>query len=295
MGLNINRFHFRFYGIILERGLMVMVNNVQQVRVLFASAESKGYLCMAMKSEWEVYFDASAPEYDEEIFTKNTEAEVKFLLEELALPPGSAILDMGCGTGRHAVRLAQADYRVTGVDISQAMLDQARAAAQAAGVRVEWVHSDAKLFKPLREYDAAISLCEGALCLLGSGDDPLERDLQVLKNVAAGLKPGGKLIVTVSNACRMIRAVNDEEVLAGRFDITSLTEPIELEVNTPRGKQFVPLHERYYTPPEFTRMLRLAGFKVEHIWGGTAGKWDRKPLVLDEMEMMVIARRANEE
>jgi SAM-dependent methyltransferase len=247
---------------------------------------------MNTKNEWQEYFDANASQYEEEVFTKNTDAEIKFLLEELALPPGGVVLDMGCGTGRHAVRLAQAGYRVTGVDISHAMLDQARAAAQAAGVQVEWVQSDAKLFSPVQEYDAAISLCEGALCLLGSGDDPLERDLQVLKNVAAGMKPGGRFIVTVSNACRMIREVNDEEVRAGRFDLATLTEPIELEMDTPLGKQVIPLRERYYTPPEFMRMLHLAGFEIEHIWGGTAGKWNRQSLRLDEMEMMVVAHRA---
>jgi SAM-dependent methyltransferase len=249
---------------------------------------------MNTKNEWQAYFDASASEYEEEVFTKNTETEVKFLLEELALPSGSSILDMGCGTGRHAIRLAQEGYHVIGVDISQAMLDQARAAAQKAGVQVDWVQADAKLFKPEKLADAAISLCEGALCLLGTGDDPLQRDLQVLENVASGVKLGGRLIVTVSNACRMIREVNDEDVHAGRFDLTTLTEPIELEVDTPQGKQFLPLRERYYTPPEFERMLRLAGFEVEHIWGGTAGKWDRKPLRLDEMEMMVIAHRIEE-
>ena len=90
---------------------------------------------MNTKNEWQAYFDASASEYEEEVFTKNTETEVKFLLEELALPSGSSILDMGCGTGRHAIRLAQEGYHVIGVDISQAMLDQARAAAQKAGVQ----------------------------------------------------------------------------------------------------------------------------------------------------------------
>jgi SAM-dependent methyltransferase len=277
--------------------LGVHFNLVQEMIVLRQADEedhSPRIDTMNTKNEWQAYFDASASEYEEEVFTKNTETEVKFLLEELALPSGSSILDMGCGTGRHAIRLAREGYHVIGVDISQAMLDQARAAAQKAGVQVDWVQADAKLFKPEKLADAAISLCEGALCLLGTGDDPLQRDLQVLENVASGVKLGGRLIVTVSNACRMIREVNDEDVHARRFDLTTLTEPIELEVDTPQGKQFLPLRERYYTPPEFERMLRLAGFEVEHIWGGTAGKWDRKPLRLDEMEMMVIAHRIEE-
>ncbi|HOX25599.1 MAG TPA: hypothetical protein PLL30_11490 [Candidatus Krumholzibacteria bacterium] len=46
---------------------------------------------------WERFFDAHAPSYDENVFAKNTLAEVDFLLAELALAPGAAILDVGCG------------------------------------------------------------------------------------------------------------------------------------------------------------------------------------------------------
>jgi hypothetical protein len=43
---------------------------------------------MTEKSTWETFFDAHAPIYMENVFTKNTLREVEFLLEELALPPG---------------------------------------------------------------------------------------------------------------------------------------------------------------------------------------------------------------
>jgi cyclopropane fatty-acyl-phospholipid synthase-like methyltransferase len=62
---------------------------------------------MPDKTRWEAFFDAHAPVYDENTFTKNTLREVDFLLAELRLAPGSAILDVGCGTGRHAVELAK--------------------------------------------------------------------------------------------------------------------------------------------------------------------------------------------
>lgn len=45
-------------------------------------------------------------------FTKGTEQEVVFLLELLRLPAGSRVLDVGCGPGRHTVRLAQSGLAV---------------------------------------------------------------------------------------------------------------------------------------------------------------------------------------
>ena len=77
---------------------------------------------MTEKSTWEAFFDAHAPVYEENVFTKNTVREADFLVEELAPPPGGRILDVGCGTGRHSIELARRGYSVTGVDLSFGML-----------------------------------------------------------------------------------------------------------------------------------------------------------------------------
>ena len=62
---------------------------------------------MTGPKSWQKFFDAHAPDYMGNVFTQNTEAEVEFVIEELGIPPGSRILDIGCGTGRHSVKLAQ--------------------------------------------------------------------------------------------------------------------------------------------------------------------------------------------
>ena len=246
---------------------------------------------MTARNEWEEFFDGHAPLYMENVFTRNTLAEVDFVIEELKLPQGSRILDMGCGTGRHAVELAKRGHSVTGVDLSSGMLAQAKEAASQAGVEVEWMHADATEFETDKSFDAAICLCEGAFGLLGKNDDPLEQGLSILRNINRALKPDSKLMMTVLNGLGLIRKYKQEDVEKGVFDPVTLAEVYPMEYDTPEGKKSMMVRERGFTPTELKLMLGQTGFEVNHIWGGTAGKWGRRKVDLDEIEIMVIAKK----
>ncbi len=246
---------------------------------------------MRKRNEWEEFFDGHAPAYMENVFTKNTLAEVDFIIEELKLPQGCRILDIGCGTGRHSVELAKRGYLVTGVDISSGMLAEAREAAGKAGVEVEWIHADATQFESDGLYDAAIWLCEGAFGLLGKNDDPLELGLSILRNINRALKPDSKLMMTVLNGLGLIRKYKQEDVEKGVFDPVTLAEVYPMEYDTPEGKKSMMVRERGFTPTELKLMLGQTGFEVNHIWGGTAGNWGRRKIDLDEIEIMVIAKK----
>jgi SAM-dependent methyltransferase len=244
-----------------------------------------------MNSEWKDFFDKIAPEYDSEVFTRNTEAEFDFIIDELKLAKGSSILDIGCGTGRHSVELARRGYRVTGIDISSGMLAQARSKAEKAGLGIEFIQCAAQDFKPSQKYDAVISLCEGALCLFAESDNIWSKDMAIFANIAEALDPGSPFLITVLSAFRMLREHSDEDVAAGKVDLFTLTTRDEVRVQRNGIDATIRGIERYYTPPELVRMVNRVGLKIDRFYGGTAGSWNRGEIKLDEFEIMAIGHR----
>lgn len=109
------------------------------------------------------------------------------LVREVAeLPPGRA-LDVGCGEGADAIRLAGRGWTVTALDVSRVALDRAAAAARKAGVEVDWLHSgllDASL--PAGGFDLVSA--QYPVLLRTPGHDA-ERAL------LAAVAPGGTLLV----------------------------------------------------------------------------------------------------
>jgi SAM-dependent methyltransferase len=119
-------------------------------------------------------------------------AESAFLWRALGLKKGAAVLDVCCGTGRHALRLARRGAVVTGVDATPAYLEKAERDARAAGAAVSFRRGDiAKLPAAFAgRFDAAYNVWTS----FGYALDPRE-DLRALKSMAGTLKPGGRLLI----------------------------------------------------------------------------------------------------
>lgn len=99
--------------------------------------------------------------YDALYEDKDYGAECRFvqeLLTSAGLPRGGSILDLGCGTGGHAIPLAREGYRVTGIDRSSEMLDIARQKAVEAGVGPRFGVGDVRSLRLNTRFDAVISM-----------------------------------------------------------------------------------------------------------------------------------------
>jgi SAM-dependent methyltransferase len=116
----------------------------------------------------------------------------RFLVEEVTdLPPGRA-LDVACGEGRNTIWLASRGWTATGVDFSQVALAKGQRLADERGVNVDLVHADLLEWKPpAGGFDLVIVFY---LQLPG------EERRQVLRRMAAGLAPGGTMLVVGHDA-----------------------------------------------------------------------------------------------
>lgn len=129
-----------------------------------------------------------------------TEAEVDALTGLLGITPGTRVLDLPCGTGRHAVAWAERGHRVTGVDRSEAYLSLAKERAAARGAEVELVRADMREFVRPESFDLALNLFTS----LGYFADPAD-DVRVLRNLLASLVPGGKAVIEMAGKELMAR------------------------------------------------------------------------------------------
>jgi len=251
-----------------------------------------------MKSWYEDLFANYADTYDRLEFTRGTVGEVDFMVSELGENRQAAILDIGCGTGRHAIELARRGYRVTGIDLSEDQLNKAREKAKTADVAVDFVRMDARMIRYKRRFDAAVMICEGAFPLMETD----EENFEILRSAARALKRNGTLILTTLNALfPLYHSIgdfinsNDSSMTSSghRFDLLTFRDFSTITVSDDDGQvKTIDCNERYYVPSEMTWMLRSLGFQTVDILGCPMGAWDRQvPLTRDDFEMLVVARK----
>jgi len=80
------------------------------------------------------------------------------------------ILDIGCGTGEHAIMLSRRGYQVTGIDVSKEMIEQAVQKAKVARVRAEFFVQDMRRLKLNQVFDCALSIFGSFTRLMDEGD-----------------------------------------------------------------------------------------------------------------------------
>jgi len=232
---------------------------------------------------------------------EHTTAEADFLVKTLRLDPGSHLLDVPCGNGRLAFELAKRGYRVTGVDISEEFIEEARSSvirldkdqppATAGGSdSVEFVLGDMRRIEGEAIYDGTYCFGNSFGFLEYSGMESF------LRGVARALKPGARFVIETGMAAESILPKFEAESLHQIGDIHMTIKERYLAEESCVDSEYI--FERngktesrkakhwIYTAGEIRRMLERTGFEVSELYGST--KCD--PFVLGADELFVISR-----
>jgi len=215
-------------------------------------------------------------------FTKGSQQEVTFLLDELGLRPGQRLLDVGCGPGRHSVPLAEAGIAVTGIDISARFLAIAADAARAAGVGAAFFEVDARAMPFDDEFDSVISICQGAFGLMGEGDG------LVLRRMAEAARPGGLVCLTAFSAYYEMSNPRPEANFDADKGIVHEQSTIRDEKG---GDHNVDLWTGVYTPRELRLLALGTGLVPEAVYSVGPGEFARRRPGIEHPEFMLIARK----
>lgn len=173
------------------------------------------------------------------------------LIEQWARELGGPLLDLACGTGRMALRMAAQGYQVTGVDIVPEMIAQARRKAAERALSVEWVVADARSFQLQRQFPFMFMVCNAFQFFLTRAD--LEG---LLARVREHLQPEGCFLFETRNPSPR--------------NLLQIAHPEPPKYPLPDGGQLVAAEEQYYDPmtqiQHYTRHLTFlhpGGQRVE--------------------------------
>jgi SAM-dependent methyltransferase len=211
------------------------------------------------------------PELYDSLFPSGGESD-RFYLEE-ARRWGGRVLELGCGSGRLTIPIAQAGLEVVGLDLSLAMLERARAKATEARLKVEFVEADMRSFDLPGKF-SAILIPGNSLLHLHAIDDLK----QCLESVRRHLAPGGRLIFDISkwpltrfeaqrHPLLQMGDISVDET--GTYDAAQQVRHIVWHFSKPGKPDYLVTEYwlRVIFPQELLLLLEVTGYRLEERYG----------------------------
>jgi SAM-dependent methyltransferase len=228
--------------------------------------------------------------YESLLTDARSDVETELIWRLLELQPGMRVLDLACGHGRIANRLAARGCRVTGLDAAPLFLDHARRAAARQHVTVDYVDGDMRSLPWTQYFDRVVNW----FTAFGYFDDPDNR--QVLTQIAQVLTPGGRAVFDLMNRDWLVRefqpdhvaAERDGDLIIDRSRLDPLTSRVLTDRLVLRGGRTrnIPFFVRLFTFTELRDWLAAAGFADVNGYGE-----DATPLSPTSRRLIVTAQR----
>lgn len=248
--------------------------------------------------DWAEYYDLTQT---------GVKGDIPFYLE-LAQQTTGEVLDLACGTGRVSIPLGQAGISVTGLDLSQEMLQRAQLKAEQYKIsnNITLIQGDMRSFSLAKEFPLIIIPFRSFLHLLS-----IHEQMKALRSIREHLAPGGRLAMNVfvpiikhlyeESEKMSLRGTypfeNGEQIAMWdytRYDhfqqLCEVTRTYErIDANGKVVEKLVGRFTlRYIFPAELHHLLRLNGFKIVERYGS----FDKSPFDQNSTELVIIAERA---
>jgi len=225
--------------------------------------------------------------YEAALDDERSDAEAEVVWRVLGLEADREVLDLACGHGRIANRLAGRGARVIGVDADGFFLETTRRDAAARGVGVEYIQGDMRDLAWDGRFDAALLW----FTAFGYFDDAGNR--AVLEGLRRALKPGGRLVVEL-NHLPWILAHRQRQLFQRRgadvmLDVNTW-KPATSEMQTHRtilrdgAVRELDYSLRMYMPAELASWLTAAGFRQASALGASG-----EPLTAADARLLMVA------
>lgn len=220
----------------------------------------------------------------------DTEDTIEWLAKNSGAGP---VLELGVGTGRVAVPLAQKGIAVHGMDASEGMLAQLR--AKPGGDLVTLHVQDFTDFSLEMRFSMVYAVFDTLPFITDQ-----EAQIRCFEKVAAVLEPGGRFVVQTSipdparydrgQRTQTLRVEEDHVVITfNRRERMSQISSIQFAVLSEQGMQFFPMRVRTVMPSEMDLMARLGGLTPESRWGD----WSGRPLRDSDDRHISIYRKSD--
>lgn len=218
--------------------------------------------------------------------------ETDFLLSHFQLQPGSKVLDIMCGYGRHALALGRKGIEVTAVDNLDYYIREIEQIAAAENLPVKAVHHNVATYTSDEQVDLA--LCMGNSLNFFPADDTVG----IFNNLARQLKPGGHLCINTWSLTEIVIKQFSSRSWAYSGELRIMTEseylfhPTRIEsehlVVAPDGQTEKKKAVDYiFSVAEMTSLLEAGGFALEEMYSIPG----RKKFTLGDPRAYIIAQK----
>jgi SAM-dependent methyltransferase len=238
-------------------------------------------------------FNDMGKDWEAIVNLRDTRREARFV--EGVMAKKGVLLDLCCGTGRHAIVLRKRGWKVIGIDLSKRLLAIAKQRMKKAGVKLPLIRADMRCF-PIRN-----RVFIGVMNMFTSFGYPPseEEDLKCLSEIRRTLRKKGRFLLDLANRDHIMRNFRERDwaefepyyLLERRsldFNNSKLVSLWTLVAKDHRRTKFITHEVRLYTLNRIGQLCKEAGLSIKEVYGG----YEKQEFSLDTSRMIIVAQKS---